>query len=107
MTEVEGIAAQLVDGLRAQWPAEVELGGFEVEVGVLLDLDAEELRAALAQLCPGAEVRIKKVEGVLHCLDCGAEYPSDEHPCPACGSNRAELVHGTELGITRAWGCPG
>ncbi|MBM4390492.1 MAG: hydrogenase maturation nickel metallochaperone HypA [Deltaproteobacteria bacterium] len=107
MTEVEGIAAQLVDGLRAQWPAEVELGGFEVDVGVLLDLDAVELQAALAHLCPGVEVSIKRVEGVLHCLDCGAEYPSEEHPCPACGSNRAELAHGTELGVARAWGRPG
>lgn len=97
------VAQSLVEGLQAQLPAHVRLGGIEVELGEQVDLDAGALRAALQALLPGVEVRITLVPALLRCLDCGAEYPADEFPCPACGSAKAELVHGDELQIRRAW----
>lgn len=104
--DVAHIADELVAGLRAQLPPEVVLEGFEVEVGEHLELDAEALMAALQLLVPGVEVRLVQVEGLLRCLECGAEYPADEAPCPVCGSARAELVHGHELSVRRAWARP-
>lgn len=100
---VDDLAAELVAGLRAQWPGQVELGGFEVEVGELLDLDVPALLQSLRRLVPGVEVRVVRVEGLLQCQECGARYPADEAPCPVCGSARAEPVAGTELGVRRAW----
>jgi Zn finger protein HypA/HybF involved in hydrogenase expression len=81
------------------------VAGIEVRLGAMVDLGADELRTALRnRLGPGIEVQITTVAAVLRCLDCGAEYPGDEHPCPVCGSGRAELIHGAELQIARAWG---
>jgi Zn finger protein HypA/HybF involved in hydrogenase expression len=106
MSPVE-IAATLLNHLHGQLPAEgFVLRGVEVQVGTRLDLDAELLRAALCAALPGVEVRVVPVEPVLKCLECHAEYPTDEHPCPSCGSGRAELVGGDALAISRAWGGP-
>lgn len=102
MTE-DDLAAELVAGLRAQWPAHVVLGGFEVEVGELLDLDVAALTQALRRAMPDVEVRIVRTEGLLQCQDCGARYPADESPCPVCGSAHAEPVAGLELSVRRAW----
>lgn len=103
---VDELAAELVAGLNAQWPAHVPLGGFEVEVGELLDLDVRALRGALQRALPGVEVQVVRVEGLLQCQDCGARYPADEAPCPVCGSAHAEPVAGTELSVRRAWARP-
>lgn len=106
MSTVQEVCEQLVSGLRAQVPGDFVLAGIEVHLGELVELDAAALLAALQGALPGIEVLLTRVPGVLKCKDCGAEYPSDEHPCPACGSGHAELIHGTELGIARAWGAP-
>ena len=98
------VADSLVAGLRAQLPATFPLAGIEVAVGELVEIDHTALTAALAALLPGVEVRLSPVAALYRCLDCGVEYPADEFPCPACGSGRHEVVHGHELGITRAWG---
>lgn len=101
------VARALVAGLRAQVPSEgFALAGIEVEVGELVDVDRETLAEALRTALPGVEVRLTVVPAVLVCLDCGAEYPADEHPCPSCGSSRAELLRGNELQVLRAWGAP-
>jgi len=100
------IADTLVAALRDQLPPTVILAGVEVELGALVELAAADLHAALTARLPGVEVRIREVPAVVRCDDCGAEYPADEHPCPACGSPRATVVHGHELGIVRAWGSP-
>ncbi len=97
------IAEELLVGLRAQWPADQQLGGFEVEVGELVDVDVAALKAELERACPGVTVQIVRVDGLIRCLDCGAHYPAEESPCPVCGSGRGELVHGVELGVRRAW----
>lgn len=97
------VARQMARALREQ-AAGLRVRGVEVELGALVELGPEELRAALEAELPGVDVHIRTVDGILRCLDCGATYPSDEHPCPVCGSNRAELIHGQELGIVRAWG---
>lgn len=105
MHDLPAIAAELVAGLRAQLPAQgFRLDGVEVQVGVLLELDLAALTAALQQLLPSVEIKIQVEPAILHCEDCGADYPADEHPCPVCGSGRASVLHGQELGITRAWG---
>ncbi len=104
---VAQIAEELLAGLRAQWPADQALGGFEVEVGELVDVDASALKAELERACPGVTVEILRVEGLVRCLDCGAHYPAEESPCPVCGSGRGELMHGAELGVRRAWARPG
>lgn len=102
---ISAVAAQLLEGLNAQLPdSGFRLVGFEVELGALVDVDPELLHIALINLVPRVEVRITRVDALLKCRDCGAEYPSDEHPCPVCGSPHADLVHGSELGIVRAWG---
>lgn len=97
------VARSLVEGLRQQVPAHVPLAGIEVELGEHVDLAPAALKAALEALLPGVEVRVTLVPALLRCLDCGAEYPADEFPCPACGSAKAEPVHGDELQIRRAW----
>ena len=99
------IAATLLAHLHSQLPPSgFQLEGVEVRVGVLVDMDRDVLRAALCAALPRVEVRVTEVDALLKCTDCGAEYPHDEHPCPACGSARAEVVSGTELEIARAWG---
>ena len=101
----EEVAAQLVTGLRAQLPTEgFRLAGVEVQLGELVDLTPAELAAAIQAILGPIDVQVKVMTGVLKCTDCGAEYPSDEHPCPVCGSPNAQLIHGTELAISRAWG---
>ena len=103
--QVQTVAAQLVAGLRAQLPAQgFRLDGVEVLLGVLVDLQPEELRAAMHEMLPSVEVKVKVVEALMRCTDCGAEYPPEEHPCPVCGSPHATLIHGQELEISRAWG---
>jgi len=97
------VAAHLVAGLRAQVPETIGLRGIEVEVGASIDLQLPELVAALEQALPGVEVRVRRVDVLFKCADCGAEFPADEHPCPVCGSARVAMVHGDELGISRAW----
>lgn len=105
METARQVAAQLVDGLRTQLPREgFLLRGCEIELGELVDLRVDDLLIAMEEAWPGIEVKVTMVAGVLHCLDCGAEYPTDEHPCPSCGSSRAELIHGNELQVKRAWG---
>lgn len=99
------VAGELLEGLHAQLPPiGFRLDGFEVEVGAMVDIDPEQLRAALLAMLPGIEVRVTRVDALLKCKDCGAEYPADEHPCPVCGSPHAELARGGELHVTRAWG---
>lgn len=105
MASVGEIAASLLEGLNAQLPPSgFQLDGIEVQVGALVELDAETLRAMLLAMLPRVEVQITVMPALLKCLDCGATYPHDEHPCPICGSGRAELVSGHELQIVRAWG---
>jgi Zn finger protein HypA/HybF involved in hydrogenase expression len=105
MTAVSVVASELLDHLHAQLPsAGFRLDGNEVLVGELVDLEPELLRAALSAMLPGIEVKVTAVAALLKCKDCGAEYPHDEHPCPVCGSPNAELIHGNELEILRAWG---
>ncbi|MFN7143245.1 MAG: hydrogenase/urease maturation nickel metallochaperone HypA [Myxococcota bacterium] len=102
---ISEVAGQLLEGLHAQLPAQgFRLDGFEVELGAMVDLEPDVLRAALCALLPGIEVKVTRVDALLKCKDCGAEYPADEHPCPVCGSPHAELVHGAELQVVRAWG---
>lgn len=97
------VAQHLIEGLRAQFDASVPLRGIEVEVGATVELDHAALGAALSAGLSGIEVRIVAVAVLFRCTDCGAEFPADEHPCPVCGSARVSLVHGEELGISRAW----
>lgn len=97
------VAAHLVAGLRAQVPVTVGLFGIEVEVGASVDLEVPELVAELQRALPGVEVRVRRVDVLFKCADCGAEFPADEHPCPVCGSARVAMVHGDELGVSRAW----
>ena len=102
---IHEVAAPMLAHLQAQLPPEgFLLRGVEVVVGMLVDIDAEALRAALVAALPGVEVRLVRSEGALRCEDCGAEYPHDEHPCPSCGSGRATVVGGDELEIRKAWG---
>ena len=99
------VAGHLLEHLESQLPARgFRLRGIEVRVGALIELDRELLRAALCAALPGVEVCIALSEPLLRCLDCGAAYPHDEHPCPVCGSGRSEVASGEELEITRAWG---
>lgn len=106
MDPLSSVVDTLLAALRAQVPPTVVLAGVEVELGALVELSPADLHAALATRLPGVEVRIREIPAVVRCDDCGAEYPADEHPCPACGSPRATLIHGDELGIVRAWGAP-
>ena len=99
------VADQLIEGLHSQIPtSNFQLKGIEVLLGAVVDLDALLLQAALEARLPGVEVQVTLVEVLMHCTDCGAEYPPDEHPCPVCGSPNATVIHGHELEIVRAWG---
>lgn len=105
MDPTQTVATQLVDELRRQLPAQgFRLDGIEVRLGVLVDLDPSALKSALQALLPAIEIRITPVEALMRCLDCGAEFPPEELPCPVCGSQHAEVIHGQELEISRAWG---
>lgn len=108
MSDLDEIADQLLAALHAQLPAAgFLLAGIEVHLGERVDLLASALRTAMQVRLPGIEVQVTVVAALLKCQDCGAEYPADEHPCPVCGSGRAELIHGHELAIARAWGASG
>ncbi len=99
------MAGRLVEGLRAQLGDRARLvRGIEVEVGEVHELDVHELGAQLDALLPGVDVRVRVVRILWKCSDCGAEFPAEEHPCPVCGSVRVAMIHGDELGVTRAWG---
>jgi Zn finger protein HypA/HybF involved in hydrogenase expression len=100
----DSVADTLATSLRAQVPPSFLVAGIEVHLGALVDLRPDLLHAALAERLPGIEVNITVVPALMRCLDCGAEYPPEEHPCPVCGSTRAVVVHGEELAIVRAWG---
>lgn len=101
-------ATALIEGLHAQLPSPAfVLAGIEVALGALIGLTAEELRLELQRQLPGVAVIITLLPAIFECLDCGAEYPADEHPCPVCGSPNARVLHGEELSITRAWGSQG
>mgnify|MGYP003334764832 CR=1 FL=1 len=103
----EDVAQQLIDGMALQLPRQnFALEGIEVQLGAGVDLDAGELKRALMDRLPGVLVEITLVPILMRCLDCGAEYPADEHPCPVCGSPHAEILRGNELQIVRAWGKP-
>lgn len=105
MSAADEVAETLVEGLRAQLPATgFRLAGIEVHLGEEVDLGAEELREALARVLPGVTIEVTPIASALKCTDCGAEYPTDEHPCPVCGSPNAAMIHGNELTIARAWG---
>lgn len=113
MSEATAVAAELVLELVRQLPGSgFRLAGIEVHLGAELDLDAAILRESLDQAIVESglgkiEIQISVIPGGLRCLDCGAEYPSDEHPCPVCGSPNAMMIHGRELAIARAWGASG
>lgn len=100
------LADALLQGLREQLPPELELAGFEVEIGELVEVDVPALLAALRAAAGPVDVQITRVAALYRCLDCGTEYPPDEAPCPTCGSARVELAHGDELGVKRAWARP-
>lgn len=104
---VDHVADELLAALQAQLPtAGFQLAGIEVHLGERVDLTVPDLKAAMQLRLPNVEVIVTVVTALLKCQDCGAEYPADEHPCPVCGSGRAELIHGQELAIARAWGAP-
>jgi Zn finger protein HypA/HybF involved in hydrogenase expression len=94
----------LLAGLEAQLPEGFVPAGIEVQLGALLDVDPAALRASLEAALPGLEIRILVTPAAFRCLDCGAEYPQDEFPCPVCGSPNHEILQGNELQILRAWG---
>ena len=99
------VAERLLEGLHQQLGDRVaRVRGIEVEVGETHDLDATDLHAELSRLLPGRQIRVRTVAVLFKCADCGAEFPADEHPCPVCGSARVAMVHGDELGVSRAWG---
>ena len=102
--EIE-IAQRLAQHLRSQLPEKgFRLLGIEVLLGKMVELEEEALMAALQVELPTIEVKIQRIEGLMRCIDCGAQYPNEEHPCPVCGSPHAELIAGMELEIGRAWG---
>jgi Zn finger protein HypA/HybF involved in hydrogenase expression len=105
MQTLSEIARTLVDGLIAQLPK----GGFrlesiEIAVGMQVDLEPEALRVEVAALLPEVQVEMRRVDALMRCQDCGAEFPPDEYPCPVCGSGHVELVHGLELEVVKAKG---
>jgi Zn finger protein HypA/HybF involved in hydrogenase expression len=105
MESLETIVEELVRGLREQLPPTgFRLDGIEVHLGAEVELEPQELSSALGLALPGVEIKIKVIASLLHCMDCGADYPPDEFPCPVCGSAAAEHRHGQELEIARAWG---
>ncbi len=105
MESLEAVVEELLAGLREQLPPSgFRLDGIEVHLGAEVELSGEELASALAKALPGVEIKITLIPSLLHCLDCGADYPPDEFPCPVCGSAAAEHLHGQELQIARAWG---
>lgn len=104
MADLDPVVQPLLDGLHAQLPPGFRLVAIEVAVGERVEVNHDALRGALERALPGVEVVLRLVPAVLRCLDCGATYPADEFPCPACGSGRAELIAGDELGIVAARG---
>ena len=104
MDPADVVAESLVQALRLQVPPTFPLVGIDVHLGALVDLVPAALLAALRARLPGIDVQITVIAALMRCEDCGAEYPPDEHPCPACGSPRGTLIHGEELAVVRARG---
>lgn len=78
-------------------------------IGALRVLDEGLFRACIEQdfkgtIAEGAQVEIERPAGKMRCGMCGQEYEfvvgmPKTYDCPACGSNKHELVSGMEVDI--------
>jgi len=78
-----------------------------LEVGALSHLREEWMQKYFDHLtqgtaAEGAELRVNHVPAVLTCRECGHrfEWSAEESPsCPACASERADLISGREYTV--------
>ena len=73
-------------------------------VGKLSGIVVESLQFALEVSKPKgplseAELIIEEIPASMKCINCGAEFESDDYyiPCPACNDFRHEILGGKEL----------
>lgn len=78
----------------------------ELEIGELSGIELDALDMALKvsvkdTLMDGAEIKVDRVKGEAHCLDCGKDSPVDDlfSVCPHCRSFRMDIVRGKEMKI--------
>lgn len=52
-------------------------------------------------ICFGAKLSFVRPPAILHCTECGQDYPIDQEliPCPHCGSYQTTIVGGEEFFI--------
>lgn len=77
-----------------------------LKIGPVSGVDPEALRFALAvvtenTLLAGADFRIETPPLQLECRDCRQQFAGDDFAfsCPACGSNRIQLLSGDEMEV--------
>ena len=81
----------------------------ELDVGELRQVVPATLESCWAllsegqPLLQGSRLAIRRIPGVLHCDDCGAETTLDEAPilrCGSCASTAVRIVSGEEFMVT-------
>lgn len=87
----------------------IKIVSAKVVIGALRVLDEGLFRACIARdfegtIAEGAQVELVRPAGKMRCGACGEEYEivvgmPKTYDCPACGSNKHELIAGMEVDI--------
>lgn len=50
-------------------------------------------------LCEGSILHFRRTQAVMHCVDCGEDYPVEGEitACPSCGGHRVTVARGDEF----------
>jgi hydrogenase nickel incorporation protein HypA/HybF len=104
-----GIAQRLIETAVALLPAGAPpVALLRVQLGALAGASKDELFFGFEAMspdtpCAGARLEIEEVPAVVHCPQCGIEFPVadvDQLLCPTCGSPAVLVMHGKELILT-------
>ncbi|MDR0783662.1 MAG: hydrogenase maturation nickel metallochaperone HypA [Propionibacteriaceae bacterium] len=80
----------------------------ELDVGELRQVVPETLEACWGMLCAGtplsgSRLEVRRIPGVIHCLECGTETRLGSAPilrCNSCAKQSVEIVSGEEFMVT-------
>ncbi|MCC6454840.1 MAG: hydrogenase maturation nickel metallochaperone HypA [Caldilineaceae bacterium] len=104
-----GIAQRLIETAVALIPAGAPpVALLRVQLGALAGVSKDELLFGFEAMspdtsCAGARLEIEEVPAVVHCPQCGIDFPVadvDQLLCPTCGSPAVLVMQGKELILT-------
>lgn len=78
----------------------------ELEIGTLSTIEMNAFEFAWQQvkknsLLQNASLKIDRIPGRAHCLECESEFSVSEvyEPCPVCGKHLNQIIQGKELRV--------